>query len=220
MTTTTARLGLAGGIAGVVVVIALGMMTAARGTADPSSAAATATPPASHVHPHVAGEDEPQEPSAARRLVRATRRQADRWSTVAAAQDDGYRSIGDAITGHEHYVHWKWAGDNAVLRPRRPESLVYRVDGPDRTLVSVLYILPTGATMADVPDLGDDRAQWHRHTNLCWEGRRVAGLFSDGRCIPGGQRRVTAPMLHVWLTPQPCGPFAGLGLHGGHCRSG
>lgn len=224
-----ARLGLIGLLAGMLTLVVLGVATLGAETAGtaaepPQSPKATATPsalPSGAPHDHtVVKRDAAARPSRARRLLRQTRRSAGRWESVAAARRDGFASIGDAVTGHEHFVQWSWAADDAVLDARRPESLVYRVDGDRRTLVSVMYILPPGATMADVPDLGDDRAVWHRHTNLCWDGRRVAGLVSQGRCVPGGTRRDTPPMLHVWLTAQRCGPFAGLGVHGRHCASG
>lgn len=226
-----ARLGLVGLLAGLLALVVLGVATVGSQTAGTAAEPQrpekdTPTPAAlpsgtAHEHGGVAPDDAGRARPAprARRLLRQTRRAAGRWDSVAAARKDGFRSIGDGVTGHEHFVQWSWAEDQTVLDPRRPESLVYRVDGDDRTLVSVMYILPPGATMADVPDLGDDRAVWHRHTNLCWEGRRVAGLFSQGRCYPGGTRRDTPPMLHVWLTAQRCGPFAGLGVHGRDCAS-
>ena len=41
----------------------------------------------------------------------------------------GFRSIGDAATGYEHYINIGYIGDDAFLDPTKPESLVYRVDG-------------------------------------------------------------------------------------------
>jgi hypothetical protein len=156
--------------------------------------------------------------SAAEELIAATRASADRWQDVSAAEADGFVSIGDGFTGHEHFVHREWARNTERLEPARPESLVYRVTNEGRELVSVMYILPPGSTMDDVPDLGDERAVWHAHDDLCWspEGR-VAGLLVDGQCRPGGIHAVTPPMLHVWLVEHPCGPFAGLGDHGETC---
>lgn len=150
-------------------------------------------------------------PSAAAELVEATRLVAPRWADVATAEADGFRSIGDGLTGYEHYVHWEWAVDGRVLDADRPESLVYRLTDVGHELVSAMYILPEGATMADAPDLGDPRAEFHVHDDLCWgPERRVAGLYVDGRCVPGGVHAVTPPMLHVWLVDHPCGPFAGI----------
>jgi hypothetical protein len=36
----------------------------------------------------------------------------------------------------------------------------------------------------------------------------------NGVCRPGGTFRATSPMMHVWLTDPPCGPFAGVEGHG------
>ncbi|HVM00227.1 MAG TPA: hypothetical protein VM324_13125 [Egibacteraceae bacterium] len=138
---------------------------------------------------------------------------------MRSAETDGYASIGDAFSGYEHFVHWGWAADETILDPQRPESLMYEVgaDGT-RRLVSAMYLLPPGATMADVPDLGDERAVWHDHDNLCWTpDRRLAGVLLDGECFPGGEHVVSPPMLHVWIVEHPCGPFAGIEGHGNAC---
>ena len=58
-------------------------------------------------------------------------------STVGAL---GYRSIGDSSTGFEHYINPGLIFDDVWLDPSKPESLVYRVDGSERTLVSAMFI--------------------------------------------------------------------------------
>ena len=64
--------------------------------------------------------------------------------------------------------------------------------------------------------------QWHVHTNLCWAPNEdgvleVVALTDDhgGTCPPdtihaGGDN----PMVHVWIVPHQCGPFAALEGHG------
>ncbi|HVM20486.1 MAG TPA: hypothetical protein VM307_11040 [Egibacteraceae bacterium] len=226
---TTARAGLLGALAGLVIVIGLAATGARSDPAPPRQTAtpadAPATPADDHHHRPAPQQTEarrrPPRPvaTAADRLVSRTRRHAGRYGDVATATAAGYRSIGDAITGYEHYVHPARTASARILDPRRPESLVYRVEGSRRRLVSVMYILPPGSTMADVPDLGDQRAAWHLHEDLCWDDDgRVAGLLVDGRCVPSGRHVVTPPMLHVWLIDHPCGPFAGLNGHGDACR--
>jgi hypothetical protein len=124
----------------------------------------------------------------------------------------GYVSIGDSRSGVEHFVHAEYTDNDTILDPTEPESLVYDVteDG-GRELVTVMYMLPTGSTMEDVPDIAGNYTVWHDHTNLCFlpGTNRLSGTFDGERCRPGGEHRVTAPMLHVWVTPNPCGPFAG-----------
>src|SRR5260221_1919885 len=46
----------------------------------------------------------PAEQARAEQLVRDTLRDLPKYASVATAYADGYRSIGDAITGDEHYV--------------------------------------------------------------------------------------------------------------------
>jgi hypothetical protein len=148
-----------------------------------------------------------------------------RWSDPAAAEADGFHSIGDGFTGDEHFIRWDWIEDDVLLDPEHPESLVYRV-GPDgsRTLAAAMYLLPSTYTLETVPDLGGPLTQWHVHDNLCFtetDPARVIGLTSaDGSCSVG-RRFPLNPMIHVWIRPHPCGPFAALeGVAGGQILPG
>lgn len=171
--------------------------------------------------PEVPGVTAAQRARAAK-LIADTERSLVRFRTVAAAEAAGYRSIGDAITGFEHFVNASYLANPTVVDPHEPESLVFEVE-PDgaRTLASAMYILPPGKTMADVPDIAGAMTQWHDHQNLCWDasGTRLAGILGNGRCTPGGTFRATPPMLHVWVVPNECGPFAGIegSAHTGSC---
>jgi hypothetical protein len=159
-------------------------------------------------------------PTEAEVLIEQTAAHLVRWRDASVAEAAGYRSIGDGASGYEHLVHPLHSLDERILDPRRPESLVYRVGDGGRELVSAMYILPPGRTMEDVPDLGDPRAVWHTHEDLCFgEDGRLTGRYVDGRCVPAGTRIVTPPMLHVWVVEHPCGPFAGLDGHGGDCHA-
>jgi hypothetical protein len=89
-----------------------------------------------------------------------------------------------------------------------------QADGSEK-VVTAMYILERGKTMADAPDIAGSLTPWHDHQNLCWDGNgRLAGLYVNGQCRPGGTFRPTAPMMHVWLTDPPCGPFVGVEGHG------
>ena len=143
------------------------------------------------------------------------------------AEAEGYHSIGDASTGHEHFINWNTIDDGKVLDPDHPESLVYepQSDG-SRKLVSAMFMLPTGETLDDVPDVGGALTQWHIHDNLCFsndpEAPRVAGLRESGGDCPGDLQAFTpVPMIHVWITKHPCGPFAALeGVGAGQIKEG
>ena len=58
--------------------------------------------------------------------------------------------------------------------------------------------------------------QWHNHGNLCWatgpDGKpRVVGITdANGNCANGVNTGGQNPMVHVWVTPHPCGVFAAL----------
>jgi hypothetical protein len=149
------------------------------------------------------------------------------WSDPAVAEAAGYRSIGDALTGDEHYIKWDLIDDEHQFDPDYPESLVYNVDRAtgEKTLEAAMYMMPTGSTLDDVPDIGGDMTQFHIHDNLCFsneEAPRVAGVTeSGGECPPGTQRLTPVPMMHVWILPNPCGPFAALeGVGAGQVKEG
>ena len=141
-------------------------------------------------------------------------------STVGAL---GYRSIGDSSTGFEHYVNGGYIADDKFLDPTAPESLVYEVDGDERTLVSAMFIAKN-MPMDDpaLTEIGGPLMQWHVHLNLCWglddNGQPVVkSVLADlddscpaGTVNAGGEN----PMVHVWIAPHECGPFAALEGHG------
>jgi hypothetical protein len=54
------------------------------------------------------------------------------------------------------------------------------------------------------------------------EQRVVAGLTSiGGKCPPGTSNAGNTPMLHVWVEPNQCGPFAALeGIGAGQVPEG
>ena len=63
--------------------------------------------------------------------------------------------------------------------------------------------------------------QWHVHDNLCWRGgddgsRRSPGVTDAAGNCPAGTVHAGGdnPMVHVWIAPHECGPFAALEGHG------
>jgi hypothetical protein len=168
----------------------------------------------------------PEQQAAAENLIAVTLVRLPQWSDPKVAEAAGFRSIGDAATGHEHYVNWDWINDDVVLDPDQPESLVYEPQ-PDgsKKLVSAMYMLPDTVALEDVPDIGGPLMQWHIHDDLCFttgDAPKVAGLVDgQGNCRAGLQKFRPAPMIHVWITPHPCGPFAALeGVGAGQIEEG
>jgi hypothetical protein len=159
-------------------------------------------------------------------LVRTTLADIPKFDSTATAEAAGYRSIGDAGTGDEHYVNWSYVNDGKILDPNKPESLVYEYRNNKQTLVAAMYMLPFGSHFTDIPDVGGDLTQWHVHRDLCLTNdpvqKIVSGLTSiGGKCPAGTEKAGDTPMLHVWIVPNPCGPFAALeGIGAGQVAPG
>jgi len=157
----------------------------------------------------------PAEQHRAETLVRETIADLRKYTYPSEAVAAGYRSIGDALTGDEHYVKWADVDDGHILDPTRPESLVYEVRDGKQQIAAAMYMLPFGSRFANVPDVGGPLTQWHVHENLCLTDstteKVLAGFVAvDGKCQPGTSKAGAMPMLHVWVVPNPCGPFAAL----------
>lgn len=160
-----------------------------------------------------------QQRNAAQSLLDSTRAGMQRFPNVDAVTAAGYEWIGDgARGGFRHFVNWSYLTDGRELDPSHIESVVAEMKaGGVLEVATAMYILEDGTTMSDVPEIAGELTTWHNHTNLCWVGHRLAGTLVNGACQPGGELRVTPPMLHVWLTSRPCGPFSGVEGHGDDC---
>ena len=155
----------------------------------------------------------------ARDLIEQSLKFLPQWADTKTAIAGGWNSIGDASTGFEHYINRRLIEDDKFLDPSAPESLVYKVDGNKRTLVSAMFIAKTGVAIDDptLLDFAGNLMQWHIHDNLCWT-RNAAGVAviggvtdANGNCPPGSVRAGAGnAMVHVWIAPHPCGPFAAL----------
>ena len=169
----------------------------------------------------------PEQQAFAENLVAETVRDLPQWADMAKLEAAGFHSIGDGITGHEHYIQWDWIDDDVWLDPDHPESLVFepQADG-SKKLVSAMFMLPGGYPLQDVPDWGGALMQWHVHGDLCFTddpvAPQVAGIKPVGvMCEPPLVDFPLAPMIHVWITSTPCGPFAALeGIAGGQVPQG
>jgi hypothetical protein len=165
----------------------------------------------------------PEQQAQAENIIAVTLAGLPQWADPAVAEAAGYHSIGDALTGMEHYVNQEYMDNPTIFDPDEPESLVYAVEGGERRLVAAMYMLQTGTPLDEVPDIGGDLIQWHIHDNLCYTpDGRVAGLTSgDGTCGEGLVKPPNTPMVHVWIEPHPCGPFAALeGIGAGQIAEG
>jgi hypothetical protein len=168
----------------------------------------------------------PAEQHRAETLIKDTIVDLRRYEFPSEAFAAGYRSIGDRITGDEHYVNWSYINDGHILDPLRPESIVYEVRGGKQRAAAAMYQLPFGSSFADVPDVGGPLTQWHVHADLCLTNNPQQRVLSSlttvsGSCPPGTSKAGNTPMLHVWIFPNPCGPFAALeGVGAGQVPAG
>ena len=165
----------------------------------------------------------PEQQARAENLLASTVMFLPKWSDPDFDTANGFVSIHDGGTGTEHYVNPAFMADDTILDPNKPESLVFDTRVTPKKLVAVMYMLRPGSTLADAPDLGGPLTQWHIHNNLCFTAQgRVAGLTQgDGSCAPNLFKGPETPMIHVWIEPHPCGPFAALeGVGGGQIADG
>lgn len=163
----------------------------------------------------------------AERLVAVTLDRLPQFADSKVAESKDFHSIGDGVTGAEHFINWSYIDDEHVLNPDYPEALVYEPQ-PDgsRKLVSAMFMLKQGQTLDDVPEVGGNLMQWHIHDDLCFlddpVAPRIAGITSvGGSCRAGLEKFTPVPMIHVWITRHPCGPFAALeGIGAGQIKEG
>lgn len=163
-----------------------------------------------------------EEQARAENLLAVTLLRLPRFADPAFAEANGFVSIGDGFLGHEHYLNFANMNDDKLLDPDYPESLVYDTSVTPKRLAAAMFMLNPGDTLDDAPALGGKLTQWHIHDNLCFAGAQVAGLTdADGNCGPGLTKGAETPMIHVWIQPHPCGPFAALeGVAGGTIAEG
>lgn len=151
-----------------------------------------------------------------------------KWDDPNVAVADGFKSIGDGLTGEEHFLHWDWIDDDVIFDPEHPESLVYKVDRTTgaKQLEAAMYILPEKYTLDNPPKkYANPLVQFHQHDNLCFttgDNPRVAGLtLPDGTCRPPLVKFNPNIQVHVWIRANDCGPFASLlGVGAGQIKAG
>ena len=156
----------------------------------------------------------PEQQAAPRTSSSITLIELPQFADPAVAEAAGCHSIGDGGTGHEHLINGDLIDDGRILDPDYPESLVYDTSGGG-TPAGVGHVHdPRGTSLDDVPELGGPLTQWHVHDDLCFspgENPRVAGITTvGGTCRAPLQKFDPTPMIHVWIEPHVCGPFAAL----------
>jgi hypothetical protein len=155
------------------------------------------------------------------KFVEETKRvNASRFRTKAQARAAGYNDIGDG----QHFTHAKWRNDGKEMDPNYPESLVFGF-GEMGKLRAAMYNMEPSTTVNNVKDYAGNWIVWHGHDNLCWQSdrpgtpgyTRLGGVVINGRCSSGFKNPAVL-MVHTWMEPNKCGPFASIeGLGEGSC---
>ncbi|WP_435348926.1 hypothetical protein [Haloarchaeobius sp. HRN-SO-5] len=135
----------------------------------------------------------------------------DRFPTVGSLIDAGFVPYFDFFSEGtwSHWVNPDWIGDDSVLDPDRPESVI--VDHTWWRPIGVMFIATAGGDPVDPPptiyrDGGDACMPWHAHVGLpgryaWWKYQTVWGTESGLRCR-------TPWMLHVWKYSSPESVYA------------
>ena len=136
----------------------------------------------------------PEQQAFAENLVAATLTDLPQWADPAVAEAAGFHSIGDAGTGHEHYIQWDWIDDDVVARPRRPREPRVRAAAGRHEEAGVGDVhAADDVALDDVPDWGGPLMQWHIHDNLCYTddpvAPQVARPHPRRRHVPGAARQ-------------------------------
>jgi hypothetical protein len=113
--------------------------------------------------------------------------------------------------GWVHYGNWRLMEDDRVLDPEQPEAYLFKIDpNGERRLVAAVFMLPLRYTYANTPRIAEGGGDWHLHPNLCLAGDPYEdpslGWFDLG--CPHGPNFPRSLMIHAWLIPNACGPFA------------
>jgi hypothetical protein len=149
------------------------------------------------------------EKAAARKLVTDTRAAVKRQGrdTLAGLIAQGFFSIGDAVTGYNHYTRVDLRTDQYNLDPEHVEEFAVK----NGRVVAAMYVLSPGMTMDNVPDIAGEWTMWHSHV-LSWRGNnpKTKAYYQ----LFGAYSRQEPPMIHTWLVPNDCGPFAGTTIFG------
>ena len=127
--------------------------------------------------PDAGDEDQQRE---AEELVTITLERLPQFTDPEYAYAQGYRSIRDAATGHEHFMKWELIDDGRMLDPDHPESLVYEVDREtgEKRLAAAMFMANRGDTLDSVPDIGGPLVHMGRRTSH--RGRGPYYLYFSG----------------------------------------
>jgi hypothetical protein len=153
---------------------------------------------------------------AALQLIDATKAAVAKYTDRRVAVRAGYKPMEAEGLQIMHYVNQAYFIEADILRPDHVQSLIYFNAKHGPVLIGAMYIMPNLATPG--PEIGGSLTVWHHHDQLCIDKStgvivafaHDASLNSNdksGTCPRGSSNGSTPEMLHVWLIPNPDGPF-------------
>lgn len=136
-----------------------------------------------------------------------TNAERDGWFDYQNARRSGYymRSFGSS-----HYPNNKSLKDNEVLKPEKPEYLIYyeKSGGSKKFLVGVMYL--TNSVNDPGEQVGGPLTEWHYHKfsrPQCLLNHNKL-VYDKERCSENELYTRSPEMLHVWFIDHPEGVFA------------
>jgi hypothetical protein len=129
--------------------------------------------------------------------------------TAANLKDRGYIGILDGV----HWVNPAYTRDQFQMDPHHIESFAVF----SGQIAAAMYVYnPNGlnTSVNDVPDVAGNWTMWHNHV-LPYKSNDPTS--DDFFRLGGPYVRTDSPMVHVWLVPNKCGPFASAGVGEGSC---
>ncbi|HET6213432.1 MAG TPA: hypothetical protein VFE14_11240, partial [Micromonosporaceae bacterium] len=131
-----------------------------------------------------------------------------RFAELSAALAAGYRlPLGRREGPEVHLENPAYQKDGRTLNPARPEMLVYAIDSGRARLLGVVYIMQVAGQPGAAP--GGPLTRWHAH-NLCISllPPGIGIVTPYGGCPAFSVNLTSGEMMHVWVVPNPAGPFA------------
>lgn len=127
------------------------------------------------------------------------------WHVAWAA---GYRPGGSESMASTHWMNQRYVDPGYVMDPKHPQGLVYANSKHGPVLIGAMFQMKNLGQFG--PDPGGPLTAWHQHQNICFTPFGLEfSLMSPTVTCPIGSIDISAPpMLHVWIVPNPGGPFA------------
>ena len=145
---------------------------------------------------------------AAQRFVDQTRSAIARYRDPAVALADGYQPATPLNWPVAEWVNPGYTAAHHIVDISHPERLMYISRAGYPLLAGAMFVMPDDNQAA--PPIAGGLAHWHSHLDLCYlPNGTIAGTNGYGFPCPAGSiARPSPQMLHVWIVPNPAGPFA------------